>query len=531
MKHYGIQKQNQVVVLIPILLMAILLGYYFIYARFDDLESALLERSQSLARQFALSSEYAIFSRNTELLQQNVDAALAQPDVSRVLVLDASAKQLMDKGADELAVKYENLLAKADSSTPVYQDDDGLILYEPISATQIKFNELDSERGMSSAPAKPVGAVIVEISKRRLIAQKYEILLLGFAITLLVMMVALMLALWATRRTTRPIVEMNRAIRSFGQGNLDARISQPTKVIELNELSLGFNEMAQRLQHNQETLETRVEERTSALAASESELRTILENTPDTIARYDRDLRRIYVNQAFADIAKKDTGTLLGKRPSESPGGPNSKLYEAKIKDVFATGENAFFELKWEGHDGKEIYSQIRLTAERDSQGNITSVLGIGRDITALKLAEQQLNDRNAETIILRDQAVAANEAKSEFLANMSHEIRTPMNSILGMANLALGIKLPVKAKNYIEKIRLSGLHLLGIIEEILDFSKISVGKVEIEEADFDLNELLENTNILFEDRIMEKGLTFAFDIDPALPPACTAISSGWGRC
>jgi diguanylate cyclase (GGDEF)-like protein/PAS domain S-box-containing protein len=120
------------------------------------------------------------------------------------------------------------------------------------------------------------------------------------------------------------------------------------------------------------------------LVVRAQESRTMIENSPDTITRYDCDCRRIYVNPAFGAMTEGGVAALLGKKPSEYPGGKNSEIYEAKINEVFATGENAQFELKWFGKDGKEICSHIRLTAERDSSGSVTSVLGVGRDITEL---------------------------------------------------------------------------------------------------------------------------------------------------
>lgn len=131
---------------------------------------------------------------------------------------------------------------------------------------------------------------------------------------------------------------------------------------------------------------------------------------------------------------------------------------------------------------------------------------------------ENLVAERSIEAISLRDEAISSNLAKSEFIANMSHEIRTPMNSILGMTHLALNTEVSGKSRNYLEKIHLSGLHLLGIIEEILDFSKISANKLKLEEVDLDLKEVLDGAKILFEQRIREKGLTLVVDIDPALP-------------
>ncbi len=120
------------------------------------------------------------------------------------------------------------------------------------------------------------------------------------------------------------------------------------------------------------------------LVAREQESRTLIENSPDTIARYDNKCHRIYVNPAFAAAVDGGIEKLLGKKPSEYPGGLNTELYETKIKEVFATGKDAQFELKWTGKDGREFCSHIRLTAESDLSGTITSILGVGRDISEL---------------------------------------------------------------------------------------------------------------------------------------------------
>jgi len=120
------------------------------------------------------------------------------------------------------------------------------------------------------------------------------------------------------------------------------------------------------------------------LAARETEWRTLVENSPNTIVRYDSDCRRIYVNPAICAISEGGKAALLGKKPSEYPGGANFIAYETKIRQVFATGDDAEFELNTTGSSGKEYCSHIRLTAERDLYGEIVSVMGVGHDITEL---------------------------------------------------------------------------------------------------------------------------------------------------
>jgi diguanylate cyclase (GGDEF)-like protein/PAS domain S-box-containing protein len=128
------------------------------------------------------------------------------------------------------------------------------------------------------------------------------------------------------------------------------------------------------------------------LAAREREARTLVDNTPDTIARYDRDCRRTYVNPAFAAQVEGNAAALLGTTPSECPGGLNSDMYEAKIQEVFASGENDELELHWQDQDGREICTHVRLTAERDASGKVVSVLGVGRDISELNAHRKRIH-------------------------------------------------------------------------------------------------------------------------------------------
>lgn len=113
--------------------------------------------------------------------------------------------------------------------------------------------------------------------------------------------------------------------------------------------------------------------------------------------------------------------------------------------------------------------------------------------------------------------AEEASKAKSHFLAHMSHEMRTPMNSVLGMAQLALKREANPRQRDYLEKIHLSGEHLLGIIDDILNLSKIDAGKLSIETIDFELDKVTQNLVNLAAWQASEKGIKLTFDIDPGI--------------
>ncbi|MBT5878879.1 MAG: hypothetical protein HOH46_07430 [Rhodospirillaceae bacterium] len=148
--------------------------------------------------------------------------------------------------------------------------------------------------------------------------------------------------------------------------------------------------------------------------------------------------------------------------------------------------------------------------AIRDDREQTREIQSIGRDVTARKLAEEQLKSA-------RDETEAANRAKSSFLATVSHEIRTPMNGILGMTRLLLETELTEQQYGYAGAVRDSGEALLAIINDILDYSKIEAGKLALQERPFNLVNTVEQACELLAARAVERdiaiGATFAANV------------------
>ena len=134
-------------------------------------------------------------------------------------------------------------------------------------------------------------------------------------------------------------------------------------------------------------------------------------------------------------------------------------------------------------------------------------------------LAGQELVFRR-ELQEAKDQADAANLAKSQFLANMSHEIRTPMNAVVGMATLLERTALDARQRGLLAQLRASARLLLGLINDVLDLSRIEAGKLRIEQSDFQLNDLLTDLTAVVGERAREKRLEVLFSIEPDVPRA-----------
>jgi PAS domain S-box-containing protein len=195
-----------------------------------------------------------------------------------------------------------------------------------------------------------------------------------------------------------------------------------------------------------------------------------------------------------------------------------SKLLGTEIEPGFTTftclpDRNIKSEYEWNyfTKDGSKILVHLSITALRNSEGQITGYLGISNDITKRK--EKEIELHNAKLA-----AEKALSIKSDFLANMSHEIRTPMNGILGMTSLLLDETIKRESLDKIANIQYCSESLLKIINDILDISKIDEKRIEIEEVDFNLKDLLKNIFELHKVSSSSKSIEFTYSISKDVP-------------
>ncbi|MBK1653294.1 hypothetical protein CKO29_01040 [Allochromatium vinosum] len=257
----------------------------------------------------------------------------------------------------------------------------------------------------------------------------------------------------------------------------------------------------------------------NALRESQTLLQTLFRAIPDLVWLKDPSGVFLGCNPRFESLLGVPEAEIVGKTDYDFVDRAQADLFRANDQNAIAAGgPHVNEEVLAFASDGHRELIQVVKTPIRDSAGTLIGVLGIGRDITALKLTEQELQnhrdhledlvaERTAELMAAREQAEAANQAKSVFLATMSHEIRTPMNAVLGFCNLLYRRRLDAESHDLVRKIQVSGALLLNLIEDILDFSRIEANRLEIAASPFELRRVLEDLVAIMETEAGRKGL------------------------
>ncbi|WP_167730426.1 response regulator [Terasakiella sp. SH-1] len=260
-------------------------------------------------------------------------------------------------------------------------------------------------------------------------------------------------------------------------------------------------------------LEDLIQERTEELQKQKSQLSATISASLDAIVIMSVDGKIVEFSKSAESVFGYSIMEVIGKKLSDKLIPERYRAsHDQGLANFVKSGESQLLGKRIEidalHKDGHEF--PIELAIHVTGHGNERLFIAYLRDISSRK--EQEL-----ALIQAKETAEAANKAKSEFLATMSHEIRTPMNGVIGMTGLLMDTGLNEEQHHFAETIRQSGEALLRIINDILDYTKIEIGKLELEESQFDMVQLCESVVDLMTSKAMEKGLHFGSVVSPKL--------------
>lgn len=270
------------------------------------------------------------------------------------------------------------------------------------------------------------------------------------------------------------------------------------------------------------------------LAASEERYRILADYSPDWQYWLGEDGKYLYVSPGCETISGRPPQAFLADSGlMRSIMHPDDRAvwdaHWAAIHDHEKSRPHELIEFRIIDADGQTHWIEHQCQAVSSNTAEYRGRRGVNRDITQRKAFQQELEDhrehlevivaqRTSELVAARMRAEEASRAKSTFLANMSHEIRTPMNAIIGLTHLLRRSTTQPKQAEQLDKVGEAARHLLGIINDVLDISKIESDKMTLEVADFGLNQVIGNVLNLIRERAVAKGLNLSSTIDPNLP-------------
>ena len=258
-----------------------------------------------------------------------------------------------------------------------------------------------------------------------------------------------------------------------------------------------------------------------------SRLSLAVEQSPTSIIITDLQARIEYVNETFTRVSGYGAPEVLGRNPRLLSSGLTPPAVTAELWSTLNAGQRWKGELVNRRKDGTVYTEFVSIHPLRQTDGTVTHFVSVQEDITEKRAMREELAQyrHHLEELVLQRtselneamrQAEVASQSKSEFLANMSHEIRTPMNAILGLTHLIeqdldtapdaeRRLSMP-QLRDRARKIDQAAKHLLGILNDVLDLSKIEAGKLQIEVTDFDLRELVDGVIYMVSEKAQANG-------------------------
>ncbi len=485
--------------LLPLLLAAVVA--VFVMQRFW-LQPALaqIEASQMLAVQRHLDSVAdglvpIVMGAQLDIVHENLDSLLQKnPDWLSITLIDSRGRQLfpLKLAANEAAARQHG-----DSRSVV-----SLLRY----------------LGGDLAKLTAVFDIAPHMDAQRQVYRRISAILLAI-------LLGLILVLWFVVEYVvyRPLRHVAAAATQLARHDYAAPL--PTAGgDDLGVLVRSFARMRTELQTQHVELTREIEERRQAEARLRK-LSQAVEQSPESIVITNLLGEIEYVNEAFLKTTGYSRAEVIGRNPRMLSSGKTSPQTYTAMWQALAQGETWKGEFLNKRKGGGEYVEFALIAPLRQPDGAISHYVAVKEDISEKKQLGEELDryrlhleelvvQRTKELSEARHQAEAANAAKSAFLANMSHEIRTPLNAIIGLTHLLRRDGVTPGEAERLDKIDGAGRHLLSIINDILDLTKIESGRLQLESTDFHLAAIFDNVVSIIKESARDKGIQIEFDLD-----------------
>jgi two-component system, sensor histidine kinase and response regulator len=456
----------------------------FLHAKTEDLIAS--------AKMIGANSTAALTFHDAGSAREILSALQAKPHVMHACIYDSNGK---------VFAKFNRDKGERGSCPPPAQNEgSGLVAGHMVLFLNIDLND------------EPIGMIYIKTDLVDLNDRLIRFIEIDFIVLLGSLAVAFMLSYRLQRVISGPIKDL-----AMTASAVSAHENYSIRAVKRSDDEIGvlydqFNSMLDRIQQRDvaiqkahDGLEKRVEERTAYLNA-------LIENSPLAIIVLDSDRRIQLCNPAFEHLFYYTREEVLGK-PLDALLADGDLLLEGSGISLHARDDQPFHMMARRRRKDRSFVEVELHTVRLIVNGKVAGSLVLYQDISARKRGEEAMQHA-------KEAAEASSRAKSEFLANMSHEIRTPMNGILGMTELVLDTELDAEQREYLNMAKSSADSLLSLINDILDYSKIEAGKLEIDSIDFDLGDTIGDIMKTLSLRAHQKGLELAYDVQSDVPDA-----------
>ena len=505
--------------LLPVvLLVSVAVGittYYAVKLESKALTQGLIHTATHMADNIASSAESAFWSLNWIYVEKQLHKS-HQRKCEKLIY----AKLVKPDGEVYLADKKEYYGNIVDTS---------LLFAKETLLQDYLFTETN-ERGILLVEPVKIGNdtwyVMLGISLRSIEASVALLIFRNLSLGAIIVLLGVIISFFLFRSISKPIINLAHTVKNISDGDFDQKVII-TSTDEVGLLGRSFNQMMDKLNAAREeerkskreieekniSFEREMEERRQAQAAlqqSEEKYRNILESIQEGYFEVDLVGNLTFFNEALHRISGYSREEMLGMNNREYTTPETAhKMYKI-FGEIYRTGKPAkVIDYEIILKDGSRRVFELSASLKRDIKGKPTGYRGVVRDMTERNQYELQLKRT-------KEEAEAANRAKSEFLANMSHELRTPLNAIIGFTELVVDRSfgdINDVQEEYLNDVLQSSRHLLALINDILDLSKIEAGKLELKPSNVNLEILLKNSLVMVKEKAMKHGLKLSTKI------------------